>query len=884
MKKSLILILLVTIASFYSISQSNTNTWYFGDGNILDFTGGGDPIISERGVEIATDTSTFCREGTSAINNSSDEILFYTDGVTVWDRLDGEMPNGSGLIGGSSTAQILVVPNPYDSAIYYVFHTDFGGASGFHYSEIDMTLNSGLGDVTDLKNVALTDEACTEQMKAITHCNGKDIWVISHDHMGTNFNVFLIDEDGVSSDPVVTSIGTGFTGGVSGMCFMACTKDGSKIATTNSGSLTIDLIDFNNETGTLSSPVTIPSTDDWIIYGCEFSEDGSKLYVTGYGLYQYNLDTDDWYTYPVAEPAGILRGPNDKIYVASGCDYYSEFEEELYEIRVLHIIHSPNEAGAPSDFELDAYTTPRECGLGLGNYYVPTIAPSTITIAALGGDICVGECINYVNESEGDGSFSWEFEGGSPESFEGYIPPEVCYDEPGVFNTILRYIKCGEVVDSVIVEVNVTTCSGVDFESTEQIICEENCIDFTDLSTVESPTSWSWFFEGGVPSISTAENPVMICYPEAGIFDVTLTITDEWGEEFTFTSEDYITTTICAPPIADFEYADTICQNSCIDFTDLSLNDPTTWYWTFDGAETIESSEMNPTNICFNTAGVFDIVLHVTNAYGIDEVTKQIVVMDNPYAGENLESSHCLTAEGIYLDDFLSPESDTGGDWMSDDLGTITGGWLENDLFNLNGMTLSYIVTNPLFESCQDTASLQLDFNTVPTIELGDNFTWCSNTPLTVVGTSNEEITWFDGSNGATYDYFPNNTDDNTELLITANVSNECGEQSDNLTVTFENCDLYVYIPNAFTPGTGNLNDEFQPSIIGNSIHDFKLTIYNRWGNVLFVSYNVNDCAWDGSLDGNLVQSGIYIWKLEFDYEMNGLKNYAKTGHITVLR
>ena len=77
------------------------------------------------------------------------------------------------------------------------------------------------------------------------------------------------------------------------------------------------------------------------------------------------------------------------------------------------------------------------------------------------------------------------------------------------------------------------------------------------------------------------------------------------------------------PPVANFGVADTqICMNDCIDFTNFSLNDPTTTTWSFPGAVPNSSIDYNPTGICYNAAGYYSVTLDVSNAAGSDSETK----------------------------------------------------------------------------------------------------------------------------------------------------------------------------------------------------------------------------------------------------------------------
>lgn len=71
-----------------------------------------------------------------------------------------------------------------------------------------------------------------------------------------------------------------------------------------------------------------------------------------------------------------------------------------------------------------------------------------------------------------------------------------------------------------------------DFEASTVVISEGGVVDFTDLS-VGTPNSWSWEFEGGTPATSTEQNPSGITYPTAGVYAVTLTVTDAEANEDT---------------------------------------------------------------------------------------------------------------------------------------------------------------------------------------------------------------------------------------------------------------------------------------------------------------------------------------------------------------
>jgi gliding motility-associated-like protein len=99
--------------------------------------------------------------------------------------------------------------------------------------------------------------------------------------------------------------------------------------------------------------------------------------------------------------------------------------------------------------------------------------------------------------------------------------------------------------------------------------------------------------------------------------------------------------------------------------------------------------------------------------------------------------------------------------------------------------------------------------------------------------------------------------------------------------VLVENC-AYVYVANAFTPNSDNVNDVFVPKSSGIRKDKYTFTIYDRWGKLVFAS-NIPNTGWDGfHLNGKLCQQGNYAFIIEYaTYE--GLIKWKK-GSVTLYR
>jgi gliding motility-associated-like protein len=94
--------------------------------------------------------------------------------------------------------------------------------------------------------------------------------------------------------------------------------------------------------------------------------------------------------------------------------------------------------------------------------------------------------------------------------------------------------------------------------------------------------------------------------------------------------------------------------------------------------------------------------------------------------------------------------------------------------------------------------------------------------------------------------------------------------------------DFALYIPNTFTPDGNSLNDIFQPAGVGIDENNYKLEIFDRWGESIFSSDSFRK-GWDGSVKGGKqAPQGVYIYKIMV-YDLQGGK-HPYVGHVTVIR
>jgi len=398
MKKYLLLASLLFI-SYFAFSQHEADKWYFGIYDGLDFISGS-PVFIPDGALATT-------EGSASMSDGSGNLLFYTDGVTVWNKNNQVMPNGTGLYGNvSSTQSALIVPLPGSSSqYYYIFTVDAdGGPLGFRYSIVDMLLDGGLGDVST-KNELIHGHV-TEKIAAEIQSNGFDYWIMAHEFGTNSFLAYSLTTGGLDLNPIVSSIGMVHSDSIiqnsyGQMKFSTC-DDRLVVAT---GYLdTVQVFRFDPATGEVFSAITLPI--GYHTYGVEFSPNGHILYVSNYDPYHTLLQFD------------ISSGIADtilatKLAISNAPDIYALQlgpDEKIYACRSfnawLGVVNDPDVPGAncnytDNGFNLDPNYLGITSGLGLPSFMQTFFRGKNNCIPTSVGETALDEQVVYPNPSAG---------------------------------------------------------------------------------------------------------------------------------------------------------------------------------------------------------------------------------------------------------------------------------------------------------------------------------------------------------------------------------------------------------------------------------------------------------------------------------------------------
>lgn len=191
-----------------------------------------------------------------------------------------------------------------------------------------------------------------------------------------------------------------------------------------------------------------------------------------------------------------------------------------------------------------------------------------------------------------------------------------------------------------------------------------------------------------------------------------------------------------------------------------------------------------------------------------------------------------------------------------------------------------YTVTVSNNGQCPGTTTLSVIVNPLPYVYAGQDTTVNIDETLTLNGTGNVDVGFLAPTSTPLNCNFCNsvvvNPQESTCYILMGTNQFGC-LNTDTVCVTVTR-DWDVFIPNAFTPNADNINDLFIP--VGYGLSEISLTIFNRWGTVIFKS-NGETIGWDGTSKGKTCEQGVYIYQAEI-VTMAGNK-VKRTGHVTLL-
>jgi len=570
----------------------------------------------------------------------------------------------------------------------------------------------------------------------------------------------------------------------------------------------------------------------------------------------------------------------------------------------------------------------------------------------LNDTLCIGQCIDFFDISTpgslGKHEWQWQFQGGSPNTSTAQNPTSICYTNPGSYNVTLTVADTNAgttATDTFVGAIFVDNCAipTATFDSDTNVICNNDHVEYY-AETTGVPDSILWIFQGGNPSSIMGKadslDTISVFYPTAGIYDVTIVAWNEAGTG-TDTVVDYVEVKNCPVPKAKFDVSSrTICPGVAVVFEDLSQH-ATEWFWEFPGGVPSTSTDQHPSNIRYDSAGVYPVILIVRNVNGSDTLIRETYInVDSclpPDPRFELERdsicrSSCvqftntsLRTDSLYWifwwhpygDSITGTSADTidtntvGYEWMKDDpLFADTFFVIWKDFFPV--MPRVFMEDDPIF-CFEDSGSIgvqmfcynQHDVSVLnqqdiavlniggkyPTMKVGpdkhvliDNiesrFFLDDTVSFETTGTG-QYWSWYPEEGLSCYDCpRPMIHPTYTRKYYVTNYDDYKCQVYDSVTV-FVETSYAVGIPNMFSPNGDGNNDILWARGNGISSQGFVLRIWNRYSDVVFESYHQNN-GWDGTYKNAPAPEGAYNYYLKVIFE-NG-QTSELTGNVTLVR
>ncbi len=450
-------------------------------------------------------------------------------------------------------------------------------------------------------------------------------------------------------------------------------------------------------------------------------------------------------------------------------------------------------------------------------------------------------------------------------------------------------------------------CKRIDYNSPEQPtadfdfdnVCLGEVVNFSNTTVVPLGTGWLWDFGDG--TITNVEIPSHV-YAAPGVYDVSLVA---YSTDPSCNDTLTLPLTILDKPIPDFSIAgagvdftgiDWIgCAKDTFDFTDLTavsgLMSLETWSWNFGDGST--SNLQNPSHY-YAVGGTYNIKLVVMAESGCSDSTTVELILTDVTADFTLEdmcedqplvaATTSYTSDGSMITDY---SWDFGDDSDPDITVFPSHTYLTSGTY-----WVSLSIENGL--GCRDSVAKLVSVipNPTPNFYVSENPTDYFHTTLRLTLIDPEESSLYEwslpGGVPASYSgqpsvevFYPEFVV--ADYLVTVTETSELGCR-DSVQRTIKVLeDEMVFAPNSFTPNGDPFNPDWGVYVEGLLADEFELSIFNRWGEIIWRTTDEN-ARWNGTyLDGQLVQSGVYIWYLIGRDQITDEK-FEYTGSVNVIR
>ncbi len=521
----------------------------------------------------------------------------------------------------------------------------------------------------------------------------------------------------------------------------------------------------------------------------------------------------------------------------------------------------------------------------------PVTVYSQPTASFSANNSCEGQATPFINNSYvvAPGaivSFNWDFGDMSSSSL---VNPSHAYATYGNYNVVLTATTTDGCVGTYANSITVYPVPQPSF--TAPAVCKNLPTQFNNTSSIANGTitGYAWDFTNDGSTDNISQNPNFV-YSADGTFNAELTVVSNFGCVATLIHP----VSVYPAPNTNFVVSSSCFGTSTV-FTDqstISSGSIIARHWDFDSNGSIDAVTANPIYV-YPTAGMKSVSLY-TWSNNMCQSLAQKVVYVNPTPQVNFTTTdpegcpaHCTSFNSL---SYVTSGSIVDYNWDFGDNSEHGQGVTPSHCFE-SGV---YDVTLTATTDSGCTASVTLNDAVTVYARPVAGFSWNPFDPdvldpfVSIDDNSvNADHWWYDFSDGTT-DTMSNpqhtfNTEQPDSFEVTQIVWTDEGCYDTIKNVINVKPGYAIYFPNAFTPNNDGINEIFKGAGVG--IMTFKMWIYDRWGNKIFYSEDMEE-GWDGRVEGggsgNIAQRDVYVWKAVVK-DLNE-KEHKLMGHVTLVR
>ncbi|MFY0687643.1 MAG: gliding motility-associated C-terminal domain-containing protein [Cyclobacteriaceae bacterium] len=885
------------------VSAQTQNQWYFGERAGLDFN-------TQPPTPITDDNLMSSPEACASISDVAGELIFYTDGNTIYNKDHEPMQvldtAGGTVLGGDNTATQGTTILPFmndedDQTMFYVFTAMevYGtGTYDLRYSIVDLKHDSARGAVV-ARNIPLYQKS-TEKITPSGFTN--QVYLAGHEFGNNSFRSNLITDAGILPS-TFSPIGEVLRGQDERQAEGAVkfSSDLTLLANTIPGPNYVEIFDFDFNTGKVSEvrQIDTEETGD-LLYGLEFSSGGTRLYVTTSNkLIQYKLDSlvldslelaiaeiqDSKYDDYDAEGntlGALQRSSSGTIYLAKE------------NANTLGTINTPSGDDDLVGFSIDG----QDLGGRMSRRGLPNFTQNSSDTPQQPGQNHLAGCFGQDTEFFAVGltdidEFFWDFD-----VMNDSLPfPPTGYGE----NVTTAYAGTGWFT----YELNITNRCGVDllftdslevFGIPEQPIVPEDallCNGPLELAAWDdaSRTDLNYYWSTGettrtilidrVDQFNPTDRRVAIINDQ-GCSSDTVDFFVQDGQPFADLGPDVTHCQFSVPPQLD--------ANNALDFVAWTVND-------------VETDTGRFASINTQSIGTYEYAMYIEDDFGCYNSDTLLITID---AAPDITPSFTPPSNCGELDAIIDMAINSTGSYEYELItdsgsfrGFVQGPTLVPSRAGLGAGNYAYLVTDqttgcainePVF--IEDDTPFDVNARNLPDCETD------LNVSIVISGLDLPDrvdlyaINTTTGDSVSQYNITvpirtPPTLPDGIYNINVVDTETGCFKADSVLIEPYwasgTDCEPEIFAPSAFSPNGNNQNEDFYvyPNVF---VDQFEIYIYSRWGELVFYSDD-KYFRWDGQFRSETLPPGTYAYIIKYtNLEEPGLGELSQRGSVMLVR